>query len=94
MREFACVLSVEPAAIVPTAPPPLVLAEPAGLVVTVLPLGVVLVAGSDGRGAGVDGRGAGRDGVRAGGRVVLAAGAGAAGAFDGTSLSCGCTVVS
>jgi hypothetical protein len=92
MREFACVVSVEPAAIVPTAPPPV--AAPLGLVVTVLPLGVVLVAGSDGLGAGVAGFVVGRVDGRVCGRVVFAAGAGAAGAFAGTSLSCGCTVVS
>src|SRR5262249_6551432 len=47
----ACVLSVEPAAIVPTAPPPAVDAFAGGFVVTVFPLGVVLVVGRDAAGA-------------------------------------------
>jgi hypothetical protein len=96
MRDDAFVVSVVPAAIMPTAPPP---AEPGfapapGFVVTVLPLGVVTGAGADGgfdgRGDGVLGRGAGRVGVRAG---AVAAGRGA-GVFGATSLSCGCAVVS
>ena len=95
----ACVLSVEPAAMVPTAPPPDVDAFAPGFDVTVLPLGVVVVVGTEaggvGRGAGVFVRGVGRDGRLAGcgaGRVETGAGAGVV--LFGTSLSCGCAVVS
>src|SRR6478672_4926135 len=77
IREFECVLSVAPAGIVPTAPPPV---EPGwleapGFVVAVLPLAVSTGAGA---GAGVLGFDAGRLGVLAepldDGRVVRAAG--------------------
>jgi hypothetical protein len=87
IREFACVLSVAPAGIVPTAPPPLDGLVP-GLVDTVFPLGVVLVVGVVGC---VAGRGAGLVGVvrvvgvRVCGRVVVGAGAGVV--VAGTSLS-------
>src|SRR5262245_4885655 len=80
----ALVLSVAPAGIMPTAPPPVepgfVLAP--GFDVTVLPLAVVDVAGA--AGAGALGRGAGRDD----GMVLGREGAGvglAAGSFAGMS---------
>src|SRR2546423_8569979 len=78
--------SVVPAAIVPTAPPPVDAALPLGRV-TVLPLAVFV--GVD----GVDGRGAGREVL---GRGVVLAGAGleVAGGFAGTSFSCGCAAES
>jgi hypothetical protein len=99
----AFVLSVVPAGIIPTAPPPdvdglLVV----GFVVTVLPLAVVTGAG--GVFAGVVGagavflgsfRGVVRGAVRRSGVVrFVAVGAGAAGVDAGTSLSCGCAAES
>jgi hypothetical protein len=86
-------LSVEPAAIVPTAPPPD--APPAGFVVTVLPLGVVVVAGKDlvgsGRGVGRLSRGVGRS-VRFGCSDRFGS-ADLVGAL-GTSFNCGCAALS
>jgi hypothetical protein len=90
--DAALALSVDPAGIEPTAPPPVddgLLRAP-GFDCSVLPLRVVRVVGSVRRGCV---RGVERDDVRAGVR----AGALAAGVLDdvaGTSLSCGCAVVS
>src|SRR4051812_5880945 len=102
MRELACVLSVAPAGIIPTAPPPAApgFAAAPGFVVAVLPVRVVVVVGA---GAGLfsarvtgplcAGRCVTRGCVR-GSERLLGAGAAVAGAFAGTSLSCGCAVVS
>src|SRR5829696_189544 len=80
---------------VPTAPPPLVAAVPGALRVSVLPEAVVLVVGAGGVVAA--GRGAGRE--AAGFGVVVRIGVGVGGGVSaagvaGTSLSCGCTVLS
>jgi hypothetical protein len=84
----AFVLSVAPAGIIPTAPPPDAFASPVfGFVVTVLPLAVVVVAGGIVLGC------AGRVGVRGvvrAGALFFAVDAGASGVAAGTSLSCGC----
>src|SRR5690242_1713863 len=83
----------------PTAPPPAApgLRPAPGFDVTVLPDAVVEVVGADG--AGVDGRGSvfrlplvRRGVVR--GSLFVDVGALVDGAFAGTSLSCGCVVVS
>ena len=96
-RELELAVSVAPAGMLPTAPPPLADAFlPAfGLVVTVLPLGVVVATGCDGGGLAL-GADFGVDfGVDLG---VLRAGAlfsgAAAGGDAGTSFSCGCEVES
>ena len=83
-----------PAAMTPTEPPALELAEPVGFFVTVLPDAVVVGAGADlgvARAAIVRGL-AGVLLARIGGGV--GAGVAAAGGVTGTSLSAGCVVVS
>src|SRR5436305_855114 len=103
MRELACVVSVAPAGIVPTAPPPDVpgLAAAPAFFVSVLPLAVVTGFGAAGTGllaALVAGPlCAGRCTVRGGlftRGLGVAVVVGAPAAFAGTSLSCGCAVVS
>ena len=88
-REFEVRLISDPAGIVPT-----LRSEPDGPRTTVFPLAVFVGA------AGVVGRGVGRVGVLTTGRGVERTGAGADGAdvvgvdVAGTSVSCGCAVVS
>src|SRR5688572_25898963 len=95
MREFDVMLSVEPAAIEPTAR-----SDPPDVRVTVLPLEVVAVVGA-GAGAGVTRAGVRttvpldlRAGARVRGAGVGDTGVGVTAVPAGTSCSAGCTEVS
>jgi hypothetical protein len=91
------VVSVAPAGIIPTAPPPVSFDDaPLGFDVTVFPFEVVVAAG------GITGGLLGREGVRgvvrSGARFFVgdlaADGAGASGVVAGTSFNCGCAAES